>query len=48
MIWCGCGCGWLTEVKSRANLHSFKMSRGDAGKEEKQSQIFGGTFATRF
>lgn len=32
VIWCE----WLTEVKSRENLHSFKMSKGDAGKEKKK------------
>lgn len=27
--------GWLTKVKSGANLHNLKMSRGDSGKQEK-------------
>lgn len=31
----------LTEVKSKEILDTFKMSRGDAGKKEKKSQILG-------
>lgn len=44
VIWCG----WLIEVKSGANLHSYKMSQADAGKEEKRDTDFCGTFAARF
>lgn len=36
VIWCG----WLTDIKSGANLHSFKISRGDAGKDEKAVTYF--------
>lgn len=44
VIWCG----WLIEVKSGTNLHSFKMNRGDVDREEKAITDFVGTFSARF
>lgn len=44
VIWCG----WLIEVKSGTNLHTFKMNKGDVDREEKAVTDFVGSFSARF